>query len=178
MPDAFFKKVMDTLIMNEGYESNVPADKGGQTYAGISRVFNPEWPGWGIIDGKTTGDLWDHVVNFYWAKFQYWQLDKLAPSDLASYMFDTGVLFGGGRMVKATQGAMNALAASEAQKIQCDGVMGPKTVARLTALSPPEREAVLAQLVAWRVSHHLAVVHRDIVQRKFLVGWLARAVRF
>lgn len=178
MPDTFFKNVMDALILNEGFESNVPADKGGHTYAGISRVFNPEWPGWDIIDGKTQGDLWDQVVDFYWSKFQYWQLHKFPPSDLISYMFDSGVLFGGKRMVQACQAALNAIAVADGYKIQCDGLMGPRTIARLKAITAPEREAVIAQLVSWRVTHHISVVQREPDQRKFLIGWLARAVRF
>ncbi len=34
----------------EGAFANRKADKGGITYKGISRVYNPKWIGWNIIN--------------------------------------------------------------------------------------------------------------------------------
>lgn len=176
-----FKNAMNHLIKNEGFSADQKHDKGGQTYAGISRVFNPDWPGWKIIDapgGVQTGgaDLWSLVNEFYWKKYVYWQLDKMPPSDLVAYCFDTGVLFGGKRMIEHLQIGLNRIA-TESNVLPADGLVGPKTVARMNQITATEREAVLAQLVAYRVEHHLGVVIRDPSQRKFLVGWLARASR-
>ena len=171
-----FKAAMENLLKNEGLSANVKADKGGQTYAGISRVFNPDWSGWAIIDGTAPGDLWQAVWQFYWAKYKHWQLDKMPPSDLTSYCFDTGGLFGGKRMIEQLQIALNRIG-TESQTIPADGLVGPKTVTRMNMITATEREAVLAQLVAYRVDHHLGVVIRDPSQRKFLIGWLARASR-
>jgi lysozyme family protein len=173
-----FKSAMEHLLKNEGLSANVKADKGGQTYAGISRVFNPDWPGWKVIDAPPAGDspLWQLVWEFYWKKYQHWQLDKMPPSDLVSYAFDTGVLFGGKRMMEHLQIALNRIA-TESNVLPADGLVGPKTISRMNMITATEREAVLAQLVSYRVEHHLGVVIRDPSQRKFLVGWLARASR-
>jgi lysozyme family protein len=34
----------------EGGYANVPGDKGGETFRGISRRSHPNWPGWKLID--------------------------------------------------------------------------------------------------------------------------------
>ncbi|MDR2457828.1 MAG: hypothetical protein LBD41_05040, partial [Clostridiales Family XIII bacterium] len=58
----------------EGGYSNVPGDLGGETYAGISRKYNPDWQGWETLDlipqaHKTTNakfiELTSAVDNFY-----------------------------------------------------------------------------------------------------------------
>lgn len=45
-----FLKSYDILIKHEGGYVNDPDDKGGETYKGIARKFNPDWKGWKIID--------------------------------------------------------------------------------------------------------------------------------
>jgi lysozyme family protein len=67
---------------NEGGYANNPNDKGGETYAGISRVNHPSWSGWTVIDAKKAfmgghiptntkfSELSVSVKSFY--KSQYW----------------------------------------------------------------------------------------------------------
>jgi len=45
-----FELIYPTIQKYEGYYSNVITDKGGETYAGITRVNNPNWDGWKIVD--------------------------------------------------------------------------------------------------------------------------------
>lgn len=47
---ANFKIALDKVLSREGGYINDPDDKGGETYKGISRKYNPDWKGWRIID--------------------------------------------------------------------------------------------------------------------------------
>ena len=47
---ADFNSSYDKVLGAEGGYSNVASDLGGETYAGISRKYNPGWKGWSIID--------------------------------------------------------------------------------------------------------------------------------
>jgi len=38
------------LLVLNSFDSNLVTDKGGETYAGISRIYNPTWLGWKIVD--------------------------------------------------------------------------------------------------------------------------------
>ena len=47
---ADFLTAYAPLARYEGGWCNDPADRGGETYAGIARNFFPAWPGWALID--------------------------------------------------------------------------------------------------------------------------------
>lgn len=47
---ADFTKAYNRTGRTEGKYSNDPADKGGETWEGISRNMHSEWEGWAIID--------------------------------------------------------------------------------------------------------------------------------
>lgn len=46
----FQKDILPVVLKFEGGYANIPGDKGGETYRGISRVKNPDWAGWKTID--------------------------------------------------------------------------------------------------------------------------------
>ena len=75
---ADFPPLHRDLIRKEGgYRLiNVPGDRGGQTYAGISRNANPNWPGWALIDrGADDEDpvLEELADELY--RIKYWNAD-------------------------------------------------------------------------------------------------------
>jgi lysozyme family protein len=45
-----FNKFIKVVEKAEGGYVNDPADRGAETYKGISRKFHPNWPGWGVVD--------------------------------------------------------------------------------------------------------------------------------
>src|SRR5947209_19046939 len=89
---ADFSPAFETMIHNEGgYQlTNVPNDRGGQTYAGIARNFHTDWPGWIIIDRGDMGNagLSQLVRDFY--KTNYWDPlsgDAIGPQSIAATIF-------------------------------------------------------------------------------------------
>ena len=51
-----FETAYDKMIQDEGgyVLHKIEGDTGGQTYAGIARNKNPNWPGWGFVDRGET----------------------------------------------------------------------------------------------------------------------------
>ena len=49
---ASFGEAFEHTMGMEGGYANDPQDVGGETFMGVSRVYNPGWYGWTIIDGQ------------------------------------------------------------------------------------------------------------------------------
>jgi lysozyme family protein len=160
-----FEDALTATLQREGgfVLHTVAGDTGGMTYAGIARNPNPQWPGWAYIDRKETPPT-TLVRQFYWEG--YWlpiRGDDLR-FDIASSMFDFGVNSGVKTAAKLAQ-----LVAG----VQPDGVIGPKSVAALNALTPDQFKA--GYFVA-KMQRYAEIVNRNRTQSKFLLGWLNRSL--
>lgn len=136
----------------EGEHSNDAADRGGDTWYGISRNAHPDipWP-----------PSRDDAAEIYRA--QYWEAcdcDKL-PANLAVLVFDSAVQHGGTRAIKLLQLTLGTTA---------DGVFGPKTQA--AAQYAPD--AVVADFLSRRARLYTRLVLNDRQQLKFCRGWHRR----
>lgn len=163
---AQFDPAFESMIRNEGgYKLHqVAGDRGGMTYAGISRVMNPQWPGWAFID---RGEIPPSqlVRDFYRAG--YWEPirgDDL-PQDTARSIFDFAVNSGVRVAVKLAQIVAGTTP---------DGSFGPKTLAALQAIDPQHFKAAYALA---KIARYRDIVARDKEQSKFLLGWINRTLR-
>lgn len=117
---SYFEDAYAKTREHEGGYANDPDDVGGETYKGISRVFNPSWDGWAIVDRYRSHssfpdtldfdkELQEKVRVFFKAKyFDTFRGDDM-PKELAMEMFDTAVNLGEGRAVTYLQTALNCL---------------------------------------------------------------------
>lgn len=191
--DEFIRRAILDAIDREGglVLHTVPGDRGGQTYAGISRKHNPDWPGWEVVDVAPPPDvngrlrlkpeveieLKNGVIEFY--RERYWQ--PLAQRILESYAhdsirrlayiaFDCSVNCGVRRATHMLQAVIHA---------EADGIWGPKTAGRLhtlwTAIGGPEL-VILRFGMVW-LARYNRICQTDPSQRKFAAGWLNRAMR-
>lgn len=100
----------------EGGYANNKNDSGGETYFGISRVHNPTWKGWVIVDAQKKksnfpSNLKDKrpelerlELNLY--KLNYWDKvwgDKIQNQLVANDMYDTAVNMGVGTSIKLSE---------------------------------------------------------------------------
>lgn len=103
---ADFKIAFGITNKNEGGYVNDPADHGGETYCGISRVNFPHWSGWGIIDNCKTmnhfpeilkaSDLLPKLIEDFY-KTNFWNPingDNIPNQDLANQVYDASVNMG------------------------------------------------------------------------------------
>jgi len=96
----FFSHILNDTLKHEGGYANHSADKGGETYRGITRKNNPNWQGWKYIDEvKRTGKGLNGLLD--WAKEKVSSAkgsvtsayDSVFPSSKEKYTIPTNTLF-------------------------------------------------------------------------------------
>lgn len=142
----------------EGGYANVPGDRGGETYRGISRKFHPQWDGWETLDNRKPiphnrifDDLESRVEQFYVK--EYWeQIDgEELPYPVDMAVFDLAVHSGWHR----AESVLDAIREE-------------------VALSGDEEPSQIAEAVwRWR-AHYLVNRAFEADQVKFLRGWMGR----
>jgi len=166
---ADFNKIIGFIRKSEGGYVNDPKDRGGETYAGVSRKHNPTWAGWAIVDKHkplNTGDkINDHtleqaILELY--RKNYWNAiagDAIKSQAVANMLFDWQVN-SGDIASKTVQRLVSA---------NPDGVIGDKTVAAINNTAN-----LLTLLKQARIDFYKNIAAKDPTQVKFLKGWLAR----
>lgn len=174
--------------INEGGYANNPADRGGETEAGIARNFWPKWEGWKYIDrykadyakakaqGKTRLSLaqWVNasvkapsepvrglIVEFY--KDNFWdinKLDQINDQQLANSVYDFGVNSGTGRAAKFLQIVAG---------VEQDGKVGSITIAAINEMEAAQAHEYYNVL---RESFYRSIAKGN--QAQFLKTWLRR----
>lgn len=187
---AKFEKAFDLTTGHEGGYANDPHDRGGETYAGISRVHHPDWSGWRRIDGHkgagfprnldSDGVLQASIRRFY--KAQYWDRfkgDNIRDQAIADELYDTAVNMGVRRAVRFLQTALNLLNRDQRDypDLIVDGWFGNRTLATLRTLLTNERDngVVLKLLNILQGAHYVDIMLANSTQERFARGWLKRA---
>ena len=171
---AQFEPAFKALMKLEGLYNNDPADRGGETYRGISRNNWRGWSGWEQIDRlkkdkdfpanlERNADLQARVHDFYLRYFWMPCMDQIADQAVATWLFEKGVNMGFGRAVRLVQQALH---------VDADGVIGPQTMRKLNATDPAR---LLADCRDQAKRFYTKLALDDPSQTKFLHGWLARA---
>lgn len=172
---ADFDTAWAALEHDEGGYSNNPADPGGETYAGISRRYWPNWLGWQIVDRlkpdakalKGDMDLEELVKSFY--KSNFWKFDQVTDQYIANKLLSEEVNLGSGNGVKCLQRALGFVLSGP---FVVDGAWGPNTQDALTEALEWHSEQLKAELRA-QIAYRYAV--KSGAQSGFLLGWLRRA---
>jgi hypothetical protein len=180
---------------NEGGYVLEDGDTGGETYCGISRVNNPTWIGWQIVDakkplkkGQIINDSVLHglVKSFY--KKNYWlplSPDKLGSQDLANQAYDQAVNGGvssAKKMLKAIGIIVMILFISTVGFGQTkQPISNGITPIEYYSLKR-ERDSLLlvTKTQAFRIERirfYVSIANKKPSQRKFLLGWVNRALK-
>lgn len=170
--EAFEKAILPVTLRFEGGYANIPGDKGGETYCGISRKHNPGWAGWPVLDqyqplkrGDMINDakLKSAVAELYYTKyFAANQFHKFRALP-AIMLFDFAVH--GGYSPEYLQQLLNNRFGGN---LKLDGVIGEKTIAFANQISP----VLLSHAILdWRKLHLSNILDRYPSQEKFAQGW-------
>ena len=166
MNESFLAAYEATMLAEGGYVlHNVPGDRGGMTYAGISRKSWPTWRGWIDIDAGSTPEAQD-VRAFY--KTHFWdplRLDEVADKRVAGTIYDFAVNAGTGIATKLVQVVVGTTP---------DGRMGTVTLGAINAM--PSERFIMAYALA-KVARYREIIARDKTQLKFISGWLSRTLK-
>lgn len=186
---ADFDEAFNKTMANEGGYSFDPADAGGETYKGVSRVYFPQWPGWKIIDSAKSSsdfpknlnsdeDLQQMIRTFY--KKNFWdtiQLDEIDSQKIGEELFDTAVNMGISRAGKFLQRALSYLNKNEElyDDLDDDGKVGEKTLDALDIILERGEEALLYKILnVLQGNHYLEYMSKSPTQEKFARGWFSR----
>jgi lysozyme family protein len=171
----------------EGSYSYDKDDRGGETYRGISRVFHPNWEGWGLIDSFRTDKLFPQCLNgnekisqmvYAFFKSEYWDRiygDSIEDQNIANEMYDIAVNTGIKRAILFLQRTLNILNRNENDyfNIKEDGVLGVITLNTLNN-HPKNYKYVYNMLNILQACYYVNIVERTESQERFIRGWLKR----
>ena len=167
------QQILDRLLKYEGGHTKDPDDPGGETYCGISRRWNGTWQGWKFVDASdaVTAKFW--VTNFYSTKWVEYGMDKLKNNIIAEPVFDFAINCGVTNAVKGLQAALNRCG----QAVSIDCKIGPQTIAAVEHITIKANEPELLEwLAVERIKRYIDVVNGSEKLRKFMDGWIKRAV--
>jgi len=150
--------IKKTLEFEGGY-SNDPHDPGGETKFGISKRSYPDED----IAALTLRRAKAIYERDYWAPLRLGEFEHQA---VAEAVFDFAVNLGPRRAVQAFQRVLG---------VRADAVIGPKT---LGAEAVADEDLVLARLAVERIARYVRIAETRKSQRKFVVGWVRRALAF
>lgn len=178
-----------TLHFEGGYSGNDPDDRGGETYAGISRKFHSEWEGWKVIDihknlPEFPSNVYGHplltsmVHTFY--KKEYWDVNKLdyvMSQNIANEVFDTGVNMGIRTAAKFLQYSLNVLNKKGKlwKNITVDGLIGNGTLKALNSCLDYRGDEYLYKVMnILQGNLYIKIMLNREDQEKYAYGWLNR----
>ena len=169
-------EIIKQTLKHEGGYSNNKADKGGETYCGISRVYNPTWKGWLLLDKQkdkkqafNNGFLLDEVMSFYYEKyFKQMQLELIENSNLKACIFDFCVNSGG-----AVRVIQNMLNAKYRANLIVDNRFGYNIASAINRI--PNQTELNNNIVEARKTYIQTLVKNGDVSPIFLTGLINRA---
>ena len=183
----------------EGGWCNDPADRGGETYAGIARNFFPDWAGWKIVDEAKKNPAFGQGQRAFstylaampqltslvaeWYRIEWWHalgLEAL-PQPLANEIFEQAINLGKGGAGKKVQLVCNAFNRDARggllfDDLVVDGVIGRKTIAALSKVvsSRASAEELVHALNCMQGAHYIELAAKKPSQRVFTKGWMKR----
>lgn len=168
---------------HEGYYVNNPADKGGETYAGVARNIHPAWAGWPTLDAykvkigralntnEQVPGMEGYVEAFYKALWDSKNFSAIHNQDVANIVYDY-FINSGNTGIRKTQEVLRDVFKAP---ITVDGIMGPQTINYINAQDPVMLYNAIKEK---RIAFYHGLVAKDPTQIVFLKGWLARINSF
>jgi len=174
---ADFELFWKTLTIEGGY-SNRENDYGGETYMGLSKRWNSNWPGWAEIEkykaasGGTIKhnakfpDLQESVKQYY--RTEYWNKmkgDQINDQSVANMLADVKVNGGWakGGIIEKVQGEVGA---------KVDGKWGTGTIEAIN--KHKDQSGLLNSIYDARKAHYDSEVLKNPKQMENYKGWINR----
>lgn len=168
------------------------ADRGGETYAGISRKFHPDWAGWRYLDllaadGRKPAkqEQWE-IDNLHAGFFEaeFWHgagCHHIDDQDIADELYDSAVNVGTGRAQEWLQISLNVCNRRGTlwPDIKVDGRVGPvtgKTTAKAVR-DPLRKWLVLQMMETQQRAHYMRLAMVDETQEENVLGWFRLRVQ-
>lgn len=156
------EQIIQRLIEREGGYVNDPDDPGGETNMGISRRAHPDED----IKNMTQARAAQIYYEEYGKRINIDGLVGLNP-DLAEVLLDAAANVGVSRAVSWVQFILG---------LPTDGIWGPRTEAAVAASFVMDPEWLIDQITLARIRHYVNLADGHKGNRKYLLGWVKRAL--
>jgi len=184
--DAAYNKVM----FHEGGYIFDKDDLGQETYKGISRVFNPTWAGWKIIDSykehidfpnclDADENLQELVRYIYKKKYYDPFLGDQLDEAIAEEMFDQAVNLGMSKAIEHLQRALNILNTRKSpndiySNVTVDGNFGGETLKAYYECIKIRGEKLLFNVLnGFQCKRYIELMEANPIKEKY-IGWFNR----
>ena len=163
--------ILDELLTREGGFSDDSADRGSFTKYGITAMTLGNWRGWTRPATHAEVEALTRVEAKAIYIARYIEQPGFTPENIPDLalrvaLIDDGVNTGPRSAIKRLQRAVG---------VPQDGILGPRTKAALALVDPVW---VRTECVKSRCIYYGHLVAQDATQRRFIVGWLTRALGF
>jgi lysozyme family protein len=163
------EKLAPIVAKWEGGYVNDPVDKGGVTNMGVTvnawKLLGYDKNGDGVINDTDmkllSKDDFKFVLRKYWDK---WRADEIKNQSIANLLVDW--YWGSGKWGIVIPQRILGLTA--------DGVVGPKTLAKINEEIEKDAEALFDKIFQARVKFLDDIVKNNPSQKRFLKGWKNR----
>lgn len=182
---------ISNLIAREGIYSNDQQDRGKETVYGISRIQNPQWDGWQIVDRipvqlredtikkefNVRNALLIKAHEFYKQWWDSLRLD-LFHKKIAAEIFDTSVNQGKKAAIICLQKSLKKITGKE---IDIDGRLGPQTMTAMEEFMSVKNnyrnvesnaKVLIILLNYYQAANYIKITDEDPSQAKWLYGWI------
>lgn len=173
---ADFRVTLKYLLNHEGYYVNHPNDYGLETYAGISRRYNPDSKIWKKVDQykRQNRVKWNDsipglkylVIDYYvsiWVKEDFFYIQD---QDIANYTMDIRVN-SEKKGVKIIQEALNSVNLETP-------ITGKMDIITVNNLNKVNKWQFLCILMSKRIELYTKIVNRSPNQIIFMKHWISR----
>ena len=155
---ANFDFAFNKLLKFEGGYVDDKDDKGGETKYGISKNAYQNID----IENLTRQDAMKIYKRDYWDKIKG---EQIKNQRVAEYLFDMAVNMGVGSASKIVQ---------EIVGVKVDGIVGRKTLNAINSYNP---DMLIAEMRLKRIQRYINIVESKKTNKKFLLGWIKRALK-
>jgi len=184
-----FEKAYKKLVRFEGGYVFDKDDKGGETYKGIARNFNPNWEGWKLIETSKEYYGEDFAEHLHESEYLEWEVQKFykekfwdvflcdsLPYQIAEEIFEISVNTGIVRASIILQTALNLLNRNEKfyPDIKIDGKVGPQTLSTLRLCLQKNSEKLLFNVLNILQGAFYAELMLDNPVYEKYIGWFSR----
>lgn len=175
-------QLLDELIAREGGYSNNPADKGGETMYGITRVTARAHGYNGAMRELPKATAKGIYHDIYWTVPGFNLVAMVLPT-VGEELFDTGVNMGPARAAMMLQRALNVLNRGDQDypNLEVDGRIGKMTLYALNKFivrrgKDKAASVLLKMLNAQQAVRYMEIAEKNPSQEAFMFGWVDNRV--
>ena len=165
---SFEAAIAKTLVHEGGYVDD-PSDSGGETNYGITIAVARKHGYAGDMKLLPLEKAKEIYKISYWDSVNLEEIDRTFPQ-LAAQVFDVGVNSGPQVAVKMLQQAISILTT---EPLECDGVIGPSTIARFNQIPAKDYPVLFNLLSGFQVVRYAKLCDTP-KYKKFIRGWMHR----